>query len=81
MAQPAEPAAAGGGSRDVATKNPASSEALPPRLSDEGRWYVEHAALVVTTLKWAVLGAGACVGWGTRAFLFSLAACTGSSGW
>ena len=53
-----------------------SDETEPPRLSDEGRWYTEHAALVVTTLKWALLGAvaGACVGWGTRAFLWSLAA-------
>jgi H+/Cl- antiporter ClcA len=51
-------------------------EPEPPRLSDEGRWYNEHAALVVTTLKWAVLGAaaGVCVGWGTRAFLWSLTA-------
>jgi H+/Cl- antiporter ClcA len=53
----------------------APEETEPPRLSDEGRWYNEHAALVVTTLKWAVLGAvaGACVGWGTRVFLWSLA--------
>ena len=51
-------------------------EPEPPRLSDEGRWYNEHAALVVTTLKWALLGAvaGLCVGWGTKAFLWSLAA-------
>ena len=47
----------------------------PPRLADESRWYTEHAALFVTTLKWALLGAvaGVCVGWGTRAFLWSLA--------
>jgi H+/Cl- antiporter ClcA len=53
-----------------------SDEPLPPRLSDEARWYTEHAALVVTTLKWAVLGAaaGACVGGGTRVFLWSLTA-------
>jgi H+/Cl- antiporter ClcA len=53
-----------------------ANEAEPPRLSDEGRWYVEHTALVVTTLKWALLGtvAGVCVGWGTRAFLWSLTA-------
>jgi H+/Cl- antiporter ClcA len=53
-----------------------SDEPEAPRLADEGRWYTEHAALVVTTLKWAVLGAGAgvCVGGGTRAFLWSLAA-------
>jgi len=55
-----------------------SEEPEPPRLSDEGRWYNEHAALVVTTLKWALLGAvaGVCVGWGTKAFLWSLTAST-----
>ncbi len=57
-------------------------EPEPPRLSDEGRWYTEHAALVVTTLKWALLGAvaGVCVGWGTRAFLWSLTASTQLAG-
>jgi H+/Cl- antiporter ClcA len=51
-------------------------EAEPPKLADEGHWYLEHTALVVTTLKWALLGtvAGVCVGWGTRAFLWSLTA-------
>jgi H+/Cl- antiporter ClcA len=46
-----------------------------PRLSDEGRWYTEHTALLISTLKWALLGAGAgfCVGLGTRVFLWSLA--------
>jgi H+/Cl- antiporter ClcA len=55
-----------------------AKEAEPPKLADEGPWYAEHAAIVVTTLKWALLGAvaGACVGWGTRAFLWSLAAST-----
>jgi H+/Cl- antiporter ClcA len=45
-----------------------------PRLSDESRWYTEHTALLISTLKWAFLGAGAgvCVGLGTRAFLWSL---------
>jgi H+/Cl- antiporter ClcA len=54
----------------------------PPRLADEGRWYTEHTALFVTTLKWALLGAvaGACVGWGTRAFLWALAATSGLVG-
>ena len=47
-----------------------------PRLADETRWYTEHAALLISTLKWAFLGAGAgfCVGWGTRFFLWSLTA-------
>src|SRR5215467_9897910 len=45
-----------------------------PRLADESRWYTEHTALLISTLKWAVLGAaaGVCVGLGTRAFLWSL---------
>lgn len=39
------------------------------------RWYAEHAVLIISTLKWVVLGAsvGVCVGLGTRAFLLSLA--------
>ena len=46
-----------------------------PRLSDETRWYTEHTALLISTLKWAMLGAiaGVCVGLGTRAFLWALA--------
>lgn len=45
-----------------------------PRLSDESRWYTEHTALLISTLKWSLLGAcaGLCVGWGTRGFLWSL---------
>src|SRR5215471_9779108 len=45
-----------------------------PRLADEGRWYTEHTALLISTLKWALLGAaaGVCVGIGTRVFLWSL---------
>src|SRR6478735_3820221 len=45
-----------------------------PRLSDETRWYTEHTALLISTLKWAMLGAvaGACVGLGTRMFLWAL---------
>ncbi len=52
------------------------AEAEPPRLLDESRWYTEHTALLVTTFKWAVLGAlaGYCVGWGTRLFLWALRA-------
>jgi H+/Cl- antiporter ClcA len=47
-----------------------------PRLADETRWYTEHAALLISTLKWAMLGAaaGVCVGLGTRAFLWALGA-------
>jgi H+/Cl- antiporter ClcA len=46
-----------------------------PRLADERRWYTEHTALVISTVKWALLGAaaGLCVGWGTRVFLATLA--------
>src|SRR3954467_14861899 len=46
-----------------------------PRLADETRWYTEHTALLISTLKWAMLGAiaGVCVGLGTRVFLWSLA--------
>ena len=45
-----------------------------PRLSDESRWYTEHTALLISTLKWALLGAaaGVCVGLGTRIFLWAL---------
>jgi len=52
----------------------AASDA-PPRLADESRWYTEHTALLISTLKWACLGAtaGVCVGWGTRVFLWFLA--------
>jgi len=48
----------------------------PPRLADESRWYTEHAALLISTLKWASLGAaaGVCVGLGTRGFLWSIGA-------
>src|SRR5262249_25643722 len=50
------------------------SEPQPPRLSDETRWYTEHTALLISTLKWALLGAlaGFCVGLGTKAFLWAL---------
>src|SRR5690242_10995797 len=43
-------------------------------LKDEYRWYSEHAALLISTVKWAVLGAvaGVCVGVGTKAFLCAL---------
>src|SRR4029077_1563843 len=47
-----------------------------PRLADESRWYTEHTALLISTLKWALLGAaaGVCVGLGTRVFLWALSA-------
>lgn len=50
-------------------------EPWAPRLADESRWYTEHTALLISTLKWALLGAGAglCVGFGTRGFLWALA--------
>lgn len=49
-------------------------EVTPPRLADETHWYTEHTALVISTIKWALLGgiAGVCVGGGTRAFLWCL---------
>lgn len=45
---------------------------------DGSHWYTEHTALLVSTSKWSLLGAaaGLCVGWGTRAFLWALAAST-----
>src|SRR6266550_1466152 len=51
-----------------------------PRLADESRWYTEHTALLISTLKWALLGAaaGVCVGLGTRVFLSAL---DRSAGW
>lgn len=49
------------------------------RLADENSWYTEHTALLISTLKWALLGtvAGICVGLGTRGFLWSLDASAG----
>src|SRR5258708_3687581 len=46
----------------------------PPRLSDESRWYTEHTALLISSVKWWLLGAaaGVCVGLGTRVFLWAL---------
>ena len=54
----------------------APEEQPPPRLADETRWYTEHTALLISTLKWTILGvvAGLCVGFGTRAFLWTLGA-------
>src|SRR5258708_6216924 len=58
----------------VARLRGSASRDEPPRLSDESRWYTEHAALLISTVKWAFLGAaaGACVGLGTRVFLWAL---------
>jgi H+/Cl- antiporter ClcA len=55
------------------------TEPEPARLADESRWYTEHAALLISTLKWSLLGAvaGVCVGGATRGFLWSLAAAGG----
>jgi H+/Cl- antiporter ClcA len=52
------------------------TEPEPPQLADESRWYTEHAALLISTLKWSLLGAaaGVCVGAATRGFLWSLQA-------
>lgn len=52
------------------------NEPHSPELADEVRWYTEHAALLISTVKWALLGAvaGVCVGLGTRAFLWALGA-------
>lgn len=49
-------------------------DAVPPHLGDEKRWYAEHAALVISTSKWAILGtaAGIVVGLATRLFLWTL---------
>jgi H+/Cl- antiporter ClcA len=56
--------------------HPPADEPPPLRLADETRWYTEHTALVISTLKWTALGtaAGICVGAGTRAFLWALGA-------
>jgi H+/Cl- antiporter ClcA len=45
-------------------------------VETSSRWYTEHTALLVATVKWSLLGAAAgfCVGWGTRAFLWALGA-------
>jgi H+/Cl- antiporter ClcA len=56
------------------TGSPTTSE--PPHLADESPWYSEHAALLVSTVKWTFLGAavGILVGLGTRGFLWALGA-------
>ena len=56
---------------------------VTPRLADESAWYTEHTALLISTLKWAILGAsaGVCVGYGTRVFLWSISASSVPVGW
>ena len=56
------------------TESEPPGEPEPPHLADESRWYTEHTALLISTTKWALLGAaaGVCVGEATRAFLWSL---------
>jgi H+/Cl- antiporter ClcA len=58
-----------------AAPSAAEGELPRPRLADEGPWYAEHAALLISTTKWGILGAiaGVCVGLGTRVFLAALA--------
>jgi len=47
---------------------------VPRSKEEQVRWYTEHAALLITTIKWALLGsiAGLCVGFGTKLFLWAL---------
>ena len=47
---------------------------VPRSQEEQVHWYTEHAALLITTIKWAVLGsvAGLCVGFGTKLFLWAL---------
>ena len=59
----------------------ALSEERHTQLAGEYRWYSEHTALLVSTLKWALLGAaaGVFVGLGTRVFLWVLAWATSAA--
>lgn len=63
--------------------NEFSAEDGAPRLADERQWYTEHTALLISTLKWAALGAsaGVCVGYGTRAFLWAITAAPTPVAW
>lgn len=53
---------------------------VPRSEGERARWYTEHTALLITTLKWALLGslAGLFVGLGTRVFLWVLNGATGA---
>ncbi len=58
-----------------------SSKGATSPLSDDYariRWYSEHAALFIGTVKWGLLGAvaGVSVGLGTKLFLYLLLVCT-----
>jgi H+/Cl- antiporter ClcA len=66
----------GGRSKAAAAAAALGKAPSTPHLAEEGRWYREHTALVISTLKWALLGAlaGVCVGEATKAFLWSLGA-------
>ena len=57
----------------------ANRPADPP---SDSFWYTEHTALLISTVKWALLGAlaGVCVGGGTRGFLWALSAATAWTG-
>ncbi len=50
----------------------------PTDAPGDSFWYTEHTALLISTVKWALLGAlaGVCVGGGTRGFLWALSAAT-----
>src|SRR5262245_61586217 len=50
------------------------AEEAAPRLADESQWSTAHTALLTSPFTWAVLGAGAgaCVGFATRLFLWGL---------
>ena len=54
----------------------------PADLPGDSFWYTEHTALLISTVKWAWLGAlaGVCVGGGTRGFLWALSAATAWTG-
>ncbi|MFT3904971.1 MAG: chloride channel protein [Steroidobacteraceae bacterium] len=59
----------------MSVPNDPSGSALQPTPPD-GNWYTEHTALLISTFKWTLLGAGAglCVGLATRGFLWVLRA-------
>lgn len=59
---------------DSPTEHRVTEDDAVPELKDEYRWYSEHTALLISTVKWSLLGAvaGLCVGFGTKAFLLSL---------